>query len=197
MNDTDSSRGSVTDSKDVVRSLVDKIPEDILEQTRVRKKKVTFKEDTEHLGPGQELQTDPSSGTYNLEIQEIRGGEELERIAVSRKPYRELSCNSNVRTNLVPEDDMKIVKRMICVKLSDDIHKPGEMNGQIMALKEHVKARYRLSDLIRAQKNDKMTSNLSKWIQSGVKEKGGTRGRQLQDLEPVLQREKILTLPHS
>ena len=225
VNDTDSSRGSVTDSKDVVRSLVDKIPEDILEQTRVRKKTVTFKEDTEHLGPGQEsgecsrfteegtgegklsgeregwdedsdessenqdslcmilaeektrhhdreLQTDPSSGTYNLEIQEIRGGEELERIAVSRKPYRELSCNSNVRTNLVPEDDMKIVKRMICVKLSDDIHKPGEMNGQIMALKEHVKARYRLSDLIRAQKNDKMTSNLSKWIQSGVKEKG-------------------------
>ena len=55
-----------------------------------------------------ELQTDPSSGTYNLEIQEVRGGEELEKIAVSRKPLRELSCNSNVRTNLVPEDDMKI-----------------------------------------------------------------------------------------
>ena len=29
-----------------------------------------------------ELQTDPSSGTYNLDVQEIRGGEELERIAV-------------------------------------------------------------------------------------------------------------------
>ena len=54
VNDTNSSRGSVTDSKDVVRSLVDKIPEDILEQTKVRKKKVTFKEDTEHLGLGQE-----------------------------------------------------------------------------------------------------------------------------------------------
>ena len=119
-----------------------------------------------------ELQTDPSSGTYNLDVQEIRGGEELERIAVSRKPFRELSCNSNVRTNLVPEDDMKIVKRIVCVKLSDDIHKPGEMNGQIMALKEHVKARYRLSDLIRAQKNDKVTSNLSKWIHTGVREKG-------------------------
>ena len=119
-----------------------------------------------------ELQTDPSSGTYNLDIQEIRGGEELEKIAVSRKPFRDLSCNSNVRTNLVPEDDIKIVKKMICVKLSDDIHNPGEMNGQIMALKEHIKARYRLSDLIRVQKNDKMTSNLSKWIQSGVKEKG-------------------------
>ena len=67
---------------------------------------------------------------------------------------------------------MKIVKRIICVKLNDDIHNPGEMNGQIMALKEHVKARYRLSDLIRAQKNDKMTSNLSKWIRTGSKEKG-------------------------
>ena len=31
VNDTDSSRGSVTDSKDVVRSLVDKIPENILD----------------------------------------------------------------------------------------------------------------------------------------------------------------------
>ena len=41
-----------------------------------------------------------------------------------------------------------------------------------MALKEHVKARYRLSNLIRAQKNDKMTSNLSKWIRMGSKEKG-------------------------
>ena len=222
----DSSRGSVTNGKVVVRSLVDKIPESILEQTQVRKKKVAFKEEAEHLGLGQEsgewsmsteeeetgeeklsgeceewdegsdessdnqdslrmilaeekirhrnreLQTDPFSGTYNLDVQEVRGGEELERIAVSRKPFRELSCNSNVRTNLVPEDDMKIVKRVICVKLNDDIHNPGEMNGQIMALKEYVKARYRLSDLNRAQKNDKMTSNLSKWIRTGSKEKG-------------------------
>ena len=58
------------------------------------------------------------------------------------------------------------------MKLNDDIHNRGEMNGQIMALMEHVKARYRLSDLIRAQKNDKMASNLSKWIRTGSKEKG-------------------------
>ena len=185
------------DGKEVVQSLVEKIPDDILEQTQVRKKKVAFKEEAEYLGLGQEsgesteeedtegenlsgecetwdedsdessdnqdslcmilaeekirhrdreLQTDPSSGTYNLDLQEVRGGEELERIAVSRKPFRELSCNSNVTTNLVPEGDMKIVKRIICVKLNDDIRNHGEMNGQIMALKEHVKARYRLSD---------------------------------------------------
>ena len=190
-----------SDGKEVVQSLVDKIPDDILERTRVRKKKVTFKEgaehlDLEHLESGEwptveevaeeeklsgecgewdedsekssddqdslcmilaeekmrhrdrELQTDPSSGTYNLDQQEVRGREELEKIAVSRKPFRELSCISNIRTNLVPEDDRKIIRRIVCVKLKDDIHNPGEMNGQIMSLKEHVKARYRLSDLI-------------------------------------------------
>ena len=58
------------------------------------------------------------------------------------------------------------------VKQKDDIHIPGEVNGQIIALKEHIKARYRLSDLIRAQKNGKMTSILSKWIRTKSKEKG-------------------------
>ena len=220
-------------------SLVDKIPDNTLERTQVRKKKVAFKEEAEHLGLGQEsgewststeeeetgeenfsewdedsekssddqdslcmilaeekmrhrdreLQRDPSSGTYNSDEEDVQGGEELEKIAVSRKPFRELSCNSIVRTNLVPEDDMKMVKRIISVKLNDDIHNPGEMNGQIMALKERIKARYRLSDLMRAQKNDMMTSNLSKWIRTGSKEKGeGTRRRQLQNLEPSLQK---------
>ena len=121
----------------------------------------------------------------------MRGDEELEKIAVSRRPFRELWCNSNVRTNLVLEIDRKIARRIVCVKLKDDIHNPGELNGQIMALKEHVKARYRLSDLIRAQKNDKMTSNLSKWI--GVQREGGPGRRQLQDLKPVLQRQKRFT----
>ena len=213
-----------SDGKEVVQSLVDKIPDDILERTRARKKKMAFKEEVEHIGLGQEsgewptvkedageeklsreceawdeysekssddqdsicmimaeekmrhrdreLQTDPSSGTYNLDQQEVRGGEELEKIAVSRKLFRELSCNSNVRTNLVPEEDRKSMRRTVCVNLKDDIHNPGEINGQIMALKEHVKARYRLSDQMRAQKNDKMTSNFFTWIWTGSKEKG-------------------------
>ena len=107
----------------------------------VRKKKVAFKEEAEHLGLSQEsgewpiaeedaeeenlsgeceewdedsekssddqdslsmilaeekmrhrdreLQTDPSSGTYNLDQKEVRGGEELEKIALSRKTLRE------------------------------------------------------------------------------------------------------------
>ena len=55
-----------------------------------------------------ELQTDPSSGTYIPELDDAYGGEELETIAVSRKPFRELSFNSNIRTNLIPEDDREI-----------------------------------------------------------------------------------------
>ena len=212
------------DEKDVVQSLVQKVPEETLRQTMVRKKKVSFREEAEHLGLGQEsgewptseddaeeeklsgksdewdedseksgndqdslcvilaeekmrhcgreLRTDPSSGTYNLDQQEVYEGEELDEIAVSRKPFRELSCNSNVRTNLVPDDDRKVLTRIVCVKLKDDIHSPEKLNGKMMALKEHVKARNRLSDLIRAQKNDKMTSNLSILIQTGVKVKG-------------------------
>ena len=141
----DSLRRNVADGKEVVRSLVDKIPDNILERTQVRKKKVAFKEEADYLGLGQEsgewststeeeesgeeklsgeceewdedsekssddqdslcmilaeekmrhrdkeLQTDPSSGTYNSDEQEVQGGEELEKIALSRKPFRELS----------------------------------------------------------------------------------------------------------
>ena len=35
----------------------------------------------------------------------MNGGEELEMISVSRKLFRELSCISNIRTNLEPESD--------------------------------------------------------------------------------------------
>ena len=123
-----------------MQSLVDKITDDILQRTRVRKEKMAFKEEAEHLGLCQEsgewsteeeeagekklsgecerwdedseknsedqdslcmilaeekmrhrdreIQTDTSSGTYNLDEQEARGGEELEEIAVTREPFR-------------------------------------------------------------------------------------------------------------
>ena len=112
-----------------------------------------------------ELQTDPSSGTYNLEHHDAYGGEKLEKILVSRKPFGELSCNSNIRTNLEPEDDREILRRIFCVELKYDIRNPGQMSGQMRELKEDVRA-------IRSQKNDRMTSNLSKWIQTAAKEKG-------------------------
>ena len=143
----DSRKENKSGEREVVQSLVDNIPEDIFERTRIGSKKVAFKDEAEHPGLGQEsgewptaeedaeeekvsgeseewdedsekssddqsslcmilaeekmrhrdreLQTDPSSGTYNLDQQEVRGGEELEKIAVSRKLFSELSCNSN------------------------------------------------------------------------------------------------------
>ena len=148
-------RGREPENKEVVRSLVERIPEDILRRTTLRRKRVSFKEDVEHFGQDQEseecqpperdgeeenlsgesggwdegseksddeqdslcmilaeakrryhdreLQTDPSSGTYNLEYHGVNGGEEREMIAMTRKPFRELSCNLNIRTNLEPE----------------------------------------------------------------------------------------------
>ena len=34
--------------------------------------------------------------------------------------------------------DREVLRRIVCVKLKDDIHSPGELNGQMMALKETV-----------------------------------------------------------
>ena len=48
------SEESNPDGKEIVQSLGGKIPDDTLERTRVRKKKVAFKEEVEHLGTGQE-----------------------------------------------------------------------------------------------------------------------------------------------
>ena len=113
------------DDKEVVRALVvEMIPEDILRLTTLRKKKVTFRKEAEHLGPDQESSEKSKSEGDNLEQQDAYGGEELEKIAVSRKPFRKLSCNSIVRTNLKPDDDREVLRRIVCVKLKGDIHSP-------------------------------------------------------------------------
>ena len=36
---------------------------------------------------------------------------------MSRKPFKELSCNSNVEKKLEPDDDRQVVRRIVCVKL--------------------------------------------------------------------------------
>ena len=51
----DSTIGKQPDDKEVVRTLVENIPEDKLRRTAFRKKKVTFKEEAENLGPNQEF----------------------------------------------------------------------------------------------------------------------------------------------
>ena len=53
-----------------------------------------------------------------------------------------------------------------------DTHQPNELNGHTRVMKTYLKLRYRLSDLLRAQRNDRMTSNLKKWIENGAPDKG-------------------------
>ena len=63
-----------------------------------------------------EMHAGPFSGTYNLDCDDANGGEDLKIIAVSRKPFRELSFNSNVRTNLESVNDREILSRIMFVK---------------------------------------------------------------------------------
>ena len=59
-----------------------------------------------------------------------------------------------------------------CVKMEEDTHQPNELNRQMKVMKTSLKARYRLSDLLRAQRIDRMTSNLKRWTENGAPEKG-------------------------
>ena len=54
----------------------------------------------------------------------------------------------------------------------DDAHAPDIISGQLNVVKTYLRARYWLSDLLRAQRNDRMTSNLMRWIENGAPDKG-------------------------
>ena len=58
------------------------------------------------------------------------------------------------------------------VKKEDDAHQPDELNCQLRVMKTYLKVRYRLSDLLRALRNDRLTSNLKRWIENGAPDKG-------------------------
>ena len=78
-----------------------------------------------------------------------------------------------VRTDLQPfEQETQPLAKIWCVKMEEDTHQPNELNSQMRVMKTYLKARYRLSELLRAQRNDRMTSNLKKWIENGSSDKG-------------------------
>ena len=49
---------------------------------------------------------------------------------------------------------------------------PDELNSHLRVMKTYFEARYRLSVLLRAQRNDHTTSNLKKLLENGAPEKG-------------------------
>ena len=55
--------------------------------------------------------------------------------------------------------------------MMDDAHAPEIISEQLNVLKTYLKARYQYSDLLRSQQNDRMTSNLRRWIENGAPDK--------------------------
>ena len=132
--------------------------------------------DWKQRGLDRETHQDPDRDRYTSDEEGTvvdNAADELELIAVSKRPTRLLPHGTVVRTNLEPSvQEATPLKKIWCVKLMDDAHAPEIMSGQMNVVKTYLKARYRLSDLLRAQRNDRMTSSLKRWIENGAPDKG-------------------------
>ena len=132
--------------------------------------------DWKQRGLDRETHQDPDRDRYTSDEEGTvvdNAADELELIAVSKRPTRLLPHGTVVRTNLEPSvQEATPLKKIWCVKLMDDAHAPEIMSGQMNVVKTYLKARCRLSDLLRAQQNDRMTSSLKKWIENGAPDKG-------------------------
>ena len=97
----------------------------------------------------------------------------METIAVSKRSISLLPQKEVVRIDLQPfKQETQPLAKIWCVTMEEVTHQPNELNSQMRVMKTYLKARYRLSDLLRAQRNDRMTSNLKRWIENGSPYKG-------------------------
>ena len=122
-----------------------------------------------------EVYQDPDSDRYLIPSERVfdNAADDLETIAVSKRSISLLPQKVVVRTDLLPfEQEIQPLAKIWCVKMEEDTHQPNELNSQMRVMKTYLKARYRLSDLLRAQRNDRMTSNLKRWIENGYPGKG-------------------------
>ena len=122
-----------------------------------------------------EVYQDPDSDRYLIPSERIfdNAADDLETIAVSKRSISLLPQKEVVRTDLLPfEQETQPLAKIWCVKMEEDTHHPNELNSQMRVMKTYLKARYRLSDLLRAQRNDRMTSNLKNWIENDSPDKG-------------------------
>ena len=122
-----------------------------------------------------EVYQDPDSDRYLIPSERVfdNAADDLETIAVSKRSISLLPQKEVVRTDLQPfEQETQPLAKIWCVKMEEDTHQPNELNSQMRDMKTYLKARYRLSDLLRAQRNDRMTSNLKRWIENGSPDKG-------------------------
>ena len=122
-----------------------------------------------------EVYQDPDSDRYLIPGERVfdNAADDLETIAVSKRSISLLPQKEKVETDLQPfKQETQPLAKIWCVKMEDDTHQPDEMNSQMRVMKTYLRARYRLSDLLRAQRKDRMTSNLKRWIENGAPDKG-------------------------
>ena len=136
----------------------------------------SFLVDWKQRGLDRETHQDPDRDRYTSDEEGTvvdNAADKLELIAVSKRSTRLLPHGTVVRTNLEPSvQEATPLKKIWCVKLMDAAHAPEIMSGQMNVVKTYLKARYRLSDLLRAQRKDRMTSSLKRWVENGAPDKG-------------------------
>ena len=131
--------------------------------------------ETRARGLDREVYQDPDSDRYLIPGERVFGNaaDDLETLAISKRSMSLLPQKEVVRTDLQPfEQETQPLAKIWCIKMEEDTHQPNELNSQMRVMKTYLKARYRLSDLLRAQRNDRMTSNLKMWIENGSPDKG-------------------------
>ena len=104
-----------------------------------------------------ELHQDHDSDCYLLRSETVfdNEAEDLETIAVSKRSMSLLPQKEVVRTDLQPfRQETEPLAKIWCVKIGDDTHQPDETKSHLRVMKTYLKARYILSDLPRAQRND-------------------------------------------
>ena len=121
-----------------------------------------------------EVYQDPDNDRYLIpgERDFDNAADDLETIAVSKRSISLLPQKEVVRTDLQPfEEETQPLAKIWCVKMEEGTHQFNELNSQMRVMKTYLKARYRLSHLLRAQRNDRMTSNLKRWTENGAPDK--------------------------
>ena len=122
-----------------------------------------------------EVYQDPGGDRYLVPGERVfdNAADDLETIAVSKRSLSLLPQTEVVRTDLQPfKRKTEPLAKIWCVEMEDDTHQPDELNYQLRVMNTYLKARYRLSDLLRAQRNDRMTRYLKRSIENGAPEKG-------------------------
>ena len=122
-----------------------------------------------------EVYQDTDSDRYLIPGERVfdHAADDLETIAVSKRSMSLLPQKELVRTDIQPfKQETQPLAKIWCVKIAEDAHQPKKLNNQMRVMKTYLKVRYRLLDLLRAQRNDRMTSKLKKWIKNGSPDKG-------------------------